>query len=327
MVQVCLVLLLVASVEAPSVGSGLKSQISRATVAFAALGLELNQPWTSLAPITHHTSQAYQERSPEAMFNLGFMHEFGAGVPKDLQLASRFYGMALHTHKEAALAVYCARAWLWLHKAWDWFVKPWLSAILPAYEHVWSGVLTLQPPYTSILGPWTAMAEGLMPSRAIMQLELGAARLLDTLGITAAATAVLDSGDLSETAMLLGAAVLLYVVLRMRRARAAAANQFVNMGENEEARRAALADQITQEGLRVVEERRRARAASQSGGGALGGAAASAAGSGEAANGVGVGAGGSGASGSAAGAETGAGGASASAGGNGPDSGQQGTSG
>jgi hypothetical protein len=32
------------------------------------------------------------------MFNLGFMHEFGAGVPQDLQLAKRFYDMARHTN-------------------------------------------------------------------------------------------------------------------------------------------------------------------------------------------------------------------------------------
>lgn len=31
------------------------------------------------------------------MFNLGFMHEFGVGVPQDLQLAKRFYNMAKHT--------------------------------------------------------------------------------------------------------------------------------------------------------------------------------------------------------------------------------------
>ena len=37
-----------------------------------------------------------QERSAEAMFNLGFMHEFGAGLPKDLHLALRFYNMAMH---------------------------------------------------------------------------------------------------------------------------------------------------------------------------------------------------------------------------------------
>lgn len=46
-----------------------------------------------------------QERSAEAMFNLGFMHEFGVGVPKDLQLALRFYNMAKHTQVRERLYI------------------------------------------------------------------------------------------------------------------------------------------------------------------------------------------------------------------------------
>lgn len=36
------------------------------------------------------------------MFNLGFMHEFGVGVYKDLRLAGKFYNMAGHTQVCAA---------------------------------------------------------------------------------------------------------------------------------------------------------------------------------------------------------------------------------
>ncbi len=106
-------------------------------------------------------AQAYQERSPEAMFNLGFMHEFGAGVPKDLLLAARFYDMAVHTSSEAALAVYCARAWLLLHRAWE-ALRPWLPA---RHAHVWAGVFALTQPHTSVLGSWTALAGSLLPSQ------------------------------------------------------------------------------------------------------------------------------------------------------------------
>lgn len=60
--------------------------------------------------------QAYHERSAEAMFNLGYMHEFGAGVPQDLQLSHQFYGMAKHTNKDATLAVVCAHTWLAIHR-------------------------------------------------------------------------------------------------------------------------------------------------------------------------------------------------------------------
>lgn len=53
------------------------------------------------------------------MFNLGFMHEFGAGVAKDLKLASRFYKMALLPQPDAIMPVYLALGWLKLHAAWD----------------------------------------------------------------------------------------------------------------------------------------------------------------------------------------------------------------
>ncbi len=54
--------------------------------------------------------EAYQERSAEAMFNLGFMHEFGAGVPQDLALARKFYLMTSHTMPDARYAVKVRRA-------------------------------------------------------------------------------------------------------------------------------------------------------------------------------------------------------------------------
>lgn len=60
------------------------------------------QDWVRAAAIYY---EAYQERNAEAMFNLGFMHEFGAGVPKDLQLARKFYMMTSHTMPDARYAV------------------------------------------------------------------------------------------------------------------------------------------------------------------------------------------------------------------------------
>ncbi len=60
------------------------------------------QDWVRAAAIYY---EAYQERNAEAMFNLGFMHEFGAGVPKDLQLARKFYLMTSHTMPDARYAV------------------------------------------------------------------------------------------------------------------------------------------------------------------------------------------------------------------------------
>jgi SEL1 protein len=39
----------------------------------------------------------------QAMFNLGLMHQFGTGLPRDLHLAKRYYDMALSTSKDAYL--------------------------------------------------------------------------------------------------------------------------------------------------------------------------------------------------------------------------------
>jgi TPR repeat protein len=39
----------------------------------------VEQDWVRASAIYY---EAYKERSAEAMFNLGFMHEFGAGVPQ-----------------------------------------------------------------------------------------------------------------------------------------------------------------------------------------------------------------------------------------------------
>jgi hypothetical protein len=86
------------------------------------------QDWVRASAIYY---EAYKERSAEAMFNLGYMHEYGAGVPQDLELARRFYGMAKHANADAALPVYLANAWLRLHEGWVW-LRPRLPAALRA---------------------------------------------------------------------------------------------------------------------------------------------------------------------------------------------------
>lgn len=111
------------------------------------------------------------------------------------------------------------------------------------------------------------MVAQLLPGREVIQLELGLWRVLDALGITPLVSAVMDSKDGGETLLLLAAAGLLMVVLRMRAMRARAAQAFGANGE-EARRRQALAQEITEEGLRAVAERRRQREASMSGGGA-----------------------------------------------------------
>ena len=48
------------------------------------------------------------------MFNLGYMHELGHGMPKDIHLAKRFYDMAAETSADAKVPVALALAKLGL---------------------------------------------------------------------------------------------------------------------------------------------------------------------------------------------------------------------
>lgn len=51
----------------------------------------------------------------QALFNLGFMHEYGAGVPEDLALAKRNYDKAKELMPGATAPVQLALISLWLH--------------------------------------------------------------------------------------------------------------------------------------------------------------------------------------------------------------------
>ena len=50
------------------------------------------------------------------MFNLGFMHQYGIGLPADFHLAKRYFDMAKQTHPEAYVPVRLALANPWLHQ-------------------------------------------------------------------------------------------------------------------------------------------------------------------------------------------------------------------
>ena len=47
---------------------------------------------------------------PKAMFNLGYMHELGLGMRRDIHLAKRFYDMAAETSVDAKVPVALALA-------------------------------------------------------------------------------------------------------------------------------------------------------------------------------------------------------------------------
>ena len=59
---------------------------------------------------------ASQLNIPRASFNLGYMHEHGLGLPKDLQLAKRYYEQAMRG--PGYLPGVIAVSWLRLHQVW-----------------------------------------------------------------------------------------------------------------------------------------------------------------------------------------------------------------
>eukprot|EP00938_MAST-03A_sp_MAST-3A-sp1_P006573 g6573.t1 len=80
-------------------------------------------------------------QSSQAMFNMGFMYQFGMGVPVDLHLSKRFYDQSYEVNhkarapaKIALLSLSLQRKYLqwseWLEKSWDWIWDSWISPLL-----------------------------------------------------------------------------------------------------------------------------------------------------------------------------------------------------
>lgn len=59
---------------------------------------------------------AQSKTNAQAMFNLGYMHEHGLGLPLDLHLAKRYYDQALQSDPDAKLPVTLALASLWIRR-------------------------------------------------------------------------------------------------------------------------------------------------------------------------------------------------------------------
>lgn len=59
---------------------------------------------------------AKSQSNAQAMFNLGYMHEHGHGLPFDLHLAKRYYDQALENDPAAKLPVALALTSLWIRK-------------------------------------------------------------------------------------------------------------------------------------------------------------------------------------------------------------------
>lgn len=50
---------------------------------------------------SHYSLASEQQHNAQAMFNLGYMHEQGLGMEKDMHLAKRCYDMAAETSSDA----------------------------------------------------------------------------------------------------------------------------------------------------------------------------------------------------------------------------------
>lgn len=59
---------------------------------------------------------AKSQSNAQAMFNLGYMHEHGQGLPLDLHLAKRYYDQALEMDPAAKLPVTLALTSLWIRR-------------------------------------------------------------------------------------------------------------------------------------------------------------------------------------------------------------------
>lgn len=70
--------------------------------------------------------RAQVQANAQAMFNLGYMHEHGLGLPLDFHLAKRYYDEALEKDSQAAFPVTVALMGLWLrqHYGGSIFVSP-----------------------------------------------------------------------------------------------------------------------------------------------------------------------------------------------------------
>lgn len=60
--------------------------------------------------------RAEDKQSSQALFNLGYMHERGLGLPLDLHLAKRYYDGALQEEPAAFVPVTLALTSLWLRQ-------------------------------------------------------------------------------------------------------------------------------------------------------------------------------------------------------------------
>lgn len=98
------------------------------------------------------------DHNPQAMFNLGYMHELGIGRQQDMHLAKRYYDMAASTNPDAHLPTLLANTKLQIKIHMEWLIRVYqdltllqvyegLVAVLSAWLTYFSDVITSTTDY------------------------------------------------------------------------------------------------------------------------------------------------------------------------------------
>ena len=117
--------------------------------------------------------EAAAQRNPQALFNLGFMHEYGAGLPQDLHLAKRHYDKAMAAHRDAFGPVWLALASLWAHRAW----LKMAPTFAPRWVGLWDMLFLRQEPtlgFGSGMGERSGLGVFLLMTRPVFRFTFGA---------------------------------------------------------------------------------------------------------------------------------------------------------
>ena len=96
---------------------------------------------------------AQSQSNAQAMFNLGYMHEHGHGLPLDLHLAKRYYDQAVTVDSAAKLPVMLALTSLWLRKNYadSFLVRHYILYVLCVIKfQVSYTIFTLSPSYFNL---------------------------------------------------------------------------------------------------------------------------------------------------------------------------------
>jgi SEL1 protein len=110
---------------------------------------------------------------PRASFNLGYMHQYGLGLPKDFHLSKRYYDQAMNGGRGAFLSAALALMWLKVHQFWDSVAKSALPGFL---------VVMLEPLFESSEESLVSTMQGSISGTSQGEMKAaGLSMILDTL--------------------------------------------------------------------------------------------------------------------------------------------------